>query len=161
MGVAAALLVIAVTGCSAGDTNDPADSKPNGGSGVVAVGRCLQDRGWEISVSAADDSISFRGTSDQVTAYDADYEECEAEFGEEVTDLAEFTDEMWRDLYHQEEAVADCLRGKGVDVPPIPSYQTFVERYMSDEPWTSYSHVPAISADQEQELNEACPQPDL
>lgn len=154
---------VAVSGCSSDEPGATAQSTSpvEQISSAERIGQCLNDQGWDVTYSAIDDSLEYVINQDQKSSYDAAFQSCEEEFGEEVIAYADFTQEMWDDLYELESATADCLRDVDIVVPAIPSEATFIERYQSSDPWTSYGFVDtgALSSSEWEQLNESCPQP--
>jgi len=157
-----AVALVVLAGCSRSDdsSSPEASPTPSAEKGTEAVARCLTEQGWDVQYDELENSIAWSGTSmEQSEAYDAAYAECSEQFGEEVIGYDEFTDAMWQDLYSQETETAECLREQGIDVPQVPSFETFVQTYPTEEAWTSYQFVPSSSESSWRELNRLCPQP--
>ncbi|PKI92879.1 hypothetical protein CW368_00795 [Actinomycetales bacterium SN12] len=123
-----------------------------------ALADCLNEKGWEVTVSEKDGAVRFEGATAQMDQYQADQEEC---MPDDAPTLADLTDAQWAELYVMETQTAQCLRDDGVAVPEVPSEQVFVEKYQGSEPWTSYSFVGEVAQDRWEELNDICPQPSL
>lgn len=66
------------------------------------------------------------------------------------------TREEWQPFYDRQLANAACLQEQGIDVPPEPSFDEFVD---SSGRWTAYDAVPdSVSEEEWLELNRSCPQ---
>lgn len=75
--------------------------------------------------------------------------------------LGDLTEQEWALIYQLESATADCLRGEGIVVPPIPEQQDFIARYQSSDPWLSYQFVGEVGEARWEELNSNCQQPEI
>lgn len=164
-------VLVAVTlggGCSSADdeagmTSDQSDAAPEDVAQTVGeeVAACLNEGGWDVDYQPADDSISFTGSTTQYRAYRKASDACRAQHDGPRRSLSDVSEDEWRGLYDEETATAECLRQSSVSVPEIPSYQTYVERYLAEDPWLAYDSVGEVSSDRWTELNTDCPQPGL
>jgi hypothetical protein len=126
---------------------------------TTAIVDCLAAGGWEVTVDEADGGITYSGP--QQDKYAAALTECSETLDSNVQQLSDLSADQWHRIYELESATADCLRTEGIDVPPIPSEQVFVERYQGADPWLSYGFVGNVSEHRWNELNSICPQPEI
>ena len=111
---------------------------------------CLSARGYRPTLGT-DGGIGHQGTATSIDDFQAAFGNCSA-----------LTSDDWRSVYDQEKATADCLRGFQEDVPQIPPFSTFVDRYPDENRWNSYQFVTARPGDDRWDLlNTQCPQPTL
>lgn len=160
------LILLALCGCAAGGPT----AEPAAASGPSSTGdryraellACLEEAGWDAEFDT-DGAVTVPGGIPQ--AQFPEYEEavvtCSAPMEAGLLQLSEFTSEQWSKLYGLERDTAECLRTLGVDVPPIPSEQAFIEQYKSVPPWTSYGFVGSVDPGTWSTLNEKCPQPEI
>lgn len=125
-----------------------------------AIVECLNRSGWNVTYDRRDNSITREGPADQSGAYRRAYEECSAPYEAAEKKLGDFTEADWRRVYSLETATAECLRREGIDVPDIPAFQTFVDRYPTADVWFAWDFV-NVTENRYYELLEKCPQPSL
>lgn len=124
---------------------------------VDAMATCLEDAGWQVERSSNGETFEVQPPDDQVSAYEADYEACLKETGQEQ--VGERLDSDGAGAYFDALlSVKDCLTDAGYMVADPPSRQSFVDDYLSGQSggWTPYAtDDPALT----QEQTELCPQP--
>lgn len=169
--ISAALMMLVLAGCSAGATStvDPSTS-PSPSESVDAEVQvvkaqvdCLVAKGWTVRYDDQDGGRGYSSVIDdsQSDQFDADTKACKKQVGwtEPVIDH-HWTDEEWQDIYADEQQVAQCLRDEGYDVPEVPSFQEWRDRYGTDDHWSAYGFVPNVDQQEWKRLNLACPQPE-
>ena len=145
--------------CSSSSSKPPTSLKDHV-SWQQRVVTCLKAQGWNAIVGDGG-GIQYSGVTSQQSAYNSALNACEAKYQGKAVPFGKWTDSDWHELYRKESATAQCLRALGAAIPPIPSYQTFVQRYQSPHPWTSYEFVDAGSQSLWTTYNHKCPQPSI
>lgn len=124
---------------------------------LAALKQCLVARGWEVTVEDGG-VIGPELPKDQVSAYEADHQECGDTAG--VFDPPTVREEEAKASYAQHLDLADCVAEAGFPVDPPPSEEAFVEALVRGEIlWTAYSAV--MRAGDGQQLDamlKACPE---
>ncbi|WP_104125893.1 hypothetical protein [Cryobacterium sp. Y57] len=160
------LALIALVGCSAQPTPQPDSSHESVGAALTpdeeyvrAVASCLNEDGWDVVYDPRDNSLSANPA--QPDAYDAAYEECAAPLRGEIREISSWTTEEWASLYEQEGDTALCLREHGVNVPELPTLQSYIDRYTTEDSWTAYRAIGAVGQSEMYGYLRDCPQPTL
>jgi hypothetical protein len=161
-------LTAALAGCSsspavsgdlvAGLTPDEVKYLEDAAQAVRRTAQCLRERGWNITTEADGWGVTDLAAS-QVDAYEADAAACQDATGMATMDPLPDTPERMRRLYAYEVELAECLRDQGVDVPPAPSEQAFIDRYQTDDAWFAYAFADPASygPDRWAALESTCP----
>lgn len=163
--IAAVALAMAVTGC-ADDGNEAPLGRP--GAADLAETRavnakvvaCLVADGWDADLADNGDILT-EGDQARYDELDEALATCSEPFSDGATEIRDYTDDQWRDLYAQEQAAAECLNGHGQEIPAIPSFEVFVTRYRTGDAWMSYRFVSAVDPAAWDELELVCPQPGI
>ena len=159
------LVALSLSGCVVGDSSPTALNTLGELSKdelyAIAIVDCLSDDGWNAEYDSRDGSVAFEGDASQSTAYDEAYEACAKPLRDDRLPISELSQEQWQSLYSQEQETAKCLRGLGVDIPQIAAFQTFVDRYQSEDPWRAYLYIGDPSESDYLNYLEQCPQPTI
>lgn len=165
--LALVLSMFAMTACTSSSTPAPSPSATatqNASADETyakGIETCLNKDGWDVTYDARDNSLTYNGAASQSEQYETAYEACAEPLRGNVQKLSDYSQTQWNDLYEQESKTAECLRDLGVDVPQIPALQTFIERYQTSSPWTSYGFIGSPSESQYYAYLQKCPQPTI
>lgn len=167
-GPAAALVtVILLAGCTAPSappaptplttSTSPRQYTPEEATPLIA--KCLQDKGWKVETYPDDPtSIGSEIPVEQEKAYDADEAECRARYPVPNRKPQDWTPEVWERNYRLQERLAQCYRGLGYDIPPIPAQAAWIEGMKSGKHWFAGDFLPELNRAEREKVERACPQ---
>jgi hypothetical protein len=155
-----AAMLSAIAGCAAPSELAPRPSNTIGAANDAAVQQtvdCLHEAGWDVDLDSLTGSYGFEIPEGQTDAYHAAQADCQAEVSAGFSPEP-LTDEVLTEIYEYEAWTAECLRRQGVEVPEIPSVQTFKDRYTTQDPWLAYSFVGDVDEPTYRGYLTECPQ---
>lgn len=160
LSVMTAALLLA--GCSSSPSNGtettPFQGTPNDYNRAVVA--CLNDDGWgAVLVEQEDGSVHVQApqvtTSEQQRQFLAASQDCT----ESLPPVPEpLTDEQLREAYESWGSIHTCLEDAGYDLPPAPSFQTYVDDLRAgNASATPHGLITGASYEQQQEAERLCP----
>jgi hypothetical protein len=152
---AAALSLLALTGCSTQPAPRESIKPTDHASAMQALAQCMNGRGWQVTASA--DSIASGSIpTDQQDRYAADLEDCNAGI---FPDRTKYTDDQWTAAYELANKTADCLEGQGETIAERPSLQTFVDGQGQWNPYMDLYDAGQLNPSKLAKLEKKCPEP--
>lgn len=115
-------------------TFDPNDRWQDNVEANAAVAECLRGAGWDVTV-LADEPTGFSLTipPGQKDAFDAASKQCRIDLRIGINPARPLEESWVKEEYAAQEELRECLVAQGVDVPPLPTYQSYAEKFLADE----------------------------
>jgi hypothetical protein len=106
---------------------------------------CLIAKGWDPIVGRT--SITPNVPPAQMSAFEADSDECYHELGFDQVKAPEYTPEYLAKKYAQEQETRECLVAQGQEVPELPSLQAYTDEFfLENHAYSSYEFLPPNQA---------------
>lgn len=152
-----------VTACSS--SSAPSPRTPSASATVMdsltyarTIYECLRDKGWDVTFDPYQGGIESSIPQAQMSKYQADDDACSSGLPTQPP-LSAWTDQDWTKAYDAQVKAAECLTKLGVDEPPVPSRQAFIDSWLNSDAWIAYGAVGDVNESTLDSYLTKCPQP--